>query len=257
MDERELREVLEFAVNAAEAAGVLTLGHFRAGTVPEMKADNTPVTIADRAAEEYLRKRIAAAFPGHGIVGEEFGEERGAGPGRWILDPIDGTMSFISGVPLYSVLVGFEWAGAAVAGVIHFPALRETLWGACGLGAWWNGRRARASDVADLGQARLIATCTKLIYAHGRGPAYERLRAACYTDRGWSDAYAYALLATGRAEVVLDPVVGIWDVAAVLPIVTEAGGTLTDWSGRATHTAQEAIGTNGRLLAAVLAQVRG
>jgi len=256
MDERELSDILDFAVEAAQLAGSFTLGHFHGGVPFELKTDNTPVSLADRGAEELLRRRIEAAFPDDGIVGEEFGEKCGRSRARWILDPIDGTVSFLSGVPLYSVLVGFEWGGEMLAGVIHLPALQETVCAARGLGCSWNGRPARVSQVSDLSQARLVVTSGKLIYQHGRGPAYERLRAACGTDRGWSDAYGYALLATGRAEIVLDPIVSIWDIAPVAPIIAEAGGTLTDWSGRPTHTAPAAVATNGRLFEAVMATIR-
>ncbi len=257
MDPQDLRELLDFAVHAARQAGELTLRHFDPAIAFEMKADNTPVTIADRGAEELLRKLIARAFPSHGIVGEEFGEQAGSEPARWILDPIDGTISFISGVPLYSVLVGFEWRGEMLAGVIHLPALRETVYAARGLGCRWNDRPAHVSDVRELRRARLVLTSAKLAYECGRGPAYERLRAACYADRGWSDAYGYALLATGRAEIVLDPRMALWDNAALLPVVTEAGGTFTDWAGQPTHTAPEALATNRRLFDAVLRTMRG
>jgi histidinol phosphatase-like enzyme (inositol monophosphatase family) len=257
LQEKELVRILDFAVESAQLAGAVTLGYFNAGVPHVMKTDNTPVTVADREAEQLLRRRIEATFPDHGIVGEELGEKRGRVPARWILDPIDGTMSFISGVPLYSVLIGFEWDGEVLAGVIHLPALHETVYAARGLGCRWNGRPARVSEVSDVAHARLLVTSTKLTYEHGRGPAYERLRAACYVDRGWSDAYAYALLATGRAEIVLDSRMALWDTAAVLPVMTEAGGTLTDWSGRATHTAPEAVATNGRLFDAVMGHLRG
>lgn len=260
MDEKELRAILDFAVESAQLAGTLTLGYFNAAPAYEMKADHTPVSVADRGAEDLLRKRIAAAFPADGIVGEEFGEQpaaSGRSTARWILDPIDGTLSFISGVPLYSVLIGYERDGAMLAGVIHLPALQETVYAARGLGCHWNGRPAHVSPVAELAQARLVLTSSRLAYEHGYGPAYERLRAACYVDRGWSDAYGYALLATGRAEVVLDPVVSLWDVAPVEPIVTEAGGTLTDWTGRPTHTGPATMATNGRLLDVVVSRIRG
>jgi len=253
----DLHRILDFAVSAAQAAGEVTLQHFGTALVPETKADNTPVTIADRASEALLRERIAREFPDHGILGEEGGEKAGQCPARWILDPIDGTMSFISGVPLYSVLVGFEWAGEVLAGVIHLPALRETVSAARGLGCWWNGRPACVSGVKELSQARLSLTTAKLVYRTPHAAAYERLRDACYVDRGWPDAYAYALLATGRVEVVLDPVMAIWDTAALVPVVTEAGGTLTDWSGRADHTIPEAVATNGHLQEAVLRTIRG
>lgn len=257
MNERELQGILDFAVEAAHLAGALTLQYFQAGVSHELKADRTPVTVADRAAEELLRRRIAAAFPAHGIVGEEFGEQRGTAPARWILDPIDGTVSFLSGVPLYSVLIGLEWQGEMLAGVLHLPALKETVCAARGLGCRWNGRPARVSDVPELAQARLVLTSVKLMYQHGRGAQYERLRDACGLDRGWSDAYGYALLATGRAELLVDPIMSLWDTAALVPIVTEAGGTITDWTGRPTHTAPEILATNGHLLPAALAVLRG
>ncbi len=257
MDQSELRQILDFAVEIAQSAGTLTLGYFNSDTPHETKQDNTPVTIADRNAEEQLRHRINHRFPTHGILGEEYGEKKGVDPGRWILDPIDGTQSFISGVPLYAVLVGFEWNAEVVVGVIHLPALRETVYAAKGLGCWWNGRPARVSNVSELGQARLIATSPRTCYEQGRGAAYERLRDASRVDRGWSDAYGYALLATGRAEVVIDPIMSIWDTAALVPVVTEAGGTLTDWNGFATHVHPEALATNGRLFEAVLATIQG
>jgi histidinol phosphatase-like enzyme (inositol monophosphatase family) len=257
MDTHELEDVLAFAVEAAQLAGAYTLGFYNAGTPHEMKADNTPVTAADKGAEERLRARIERAYPDHGILGEELGEKPGRAPGRWILDPIDGTFSFICGVPLYCNLVGFEWQGEMVAGVIHMPALGETVWAARGLGCWWNGRRARVSSVRDPAQARLLSAGTKLLATAGRLPAYERLRAQCYADRGWCDGYAYALVATGRAEIVLDPQMSIWDCAAVMPCVREAGGTFTDWRGNATHTAPEAVATNGHLFDAVMQAIRG
>jgi histidinol phosphatase-like enzyme (inositol monophosphatase family) len=257
MNDQELRTILDFAVEIAQSAGTFTLGYFEAGLAIELKADNTPVTAADRGAEQLLRQRIEAAFPTHGIIGEEFGEKKGSSPARWILDPIDGTMSFISGVPLYSVLIGFEWQGDMLAGVIHLPALRETVYAARGWGCHWNGRPARVSEISVLKSARLVVTSAKAMYERGRGAAYERLLEACYTDRGWSDAYGYALLATGRVEIVIDPVMSIWDTAALVPIVLEAGGTLTDWSGQTTHTAPEVLATNGKLLSQVLAAIRG
>ena len=190
-------------------------------------------------------------------MGEEFDEKHGRSPARWILDPIDGTVSFLSGVPLYSVLVGFEWAGEMLAGVIHLPALQETVYAARGLGCRWNGRRAGLAGIGPVAGAPRRDLVQAHLPAHGRGPAYERLRTACGTDRGWPDAYGYALLATGRAEIVLDPSVSIWDIAPVAPIVTEAGGTLTDWTGQPTHTAPAAVATNGRLFEAAMAKIRG
>ena len=257
MDPQELREILEFAVEAAQLAGTITHGYFNAHPLVELKKDHTPVTDADRGAEERLRERIARAFPRHGILGEEFGEQIGTDPGRWIVDPIDGTYSFVCGVPLYAVLVAFEWQGEVVCGVIHLPALSETLWAGKGLGCYWNGRRARVSDAADLRHARVVHAGAQWMEACGRATEFARLMRVCDKDRGWCDAYGYALVATGRAEISLDPAMQIWDTAALLPVVTEAGGTLTDWQGKPTHTAPEALATNGRLLEPLLALWRG
>lgn len=253
MDADRLRTIADFAVQIAREAGALTLNHFKPETPVELKADNTPVTIADREAEQLLRDRIGRVFPTHGILGEEFGEKPGREPARWILDPIDGTFSFISGVPLYSVLVGFEWEGRMQAGVIHLPALNETVWAARGMGAWWNDKPAHVSGVTELAEARVSTGSLKVLEKQGRLREYERLRQAVRADRGWPDAYAYALLATGRVEVVLDPIMAIWDTAALLPVVTEAGGALSDWSGVENHAAPECVGTNGKLHGAVLA----
>ncbi len=162
--------MLDFAVESAQLAGSFTLGYFNASPPVELKADRTPVTAADRGAEERLRERIERAFPTHGIVGEEYGEKSGTAPARWILDPIDGTYSFICGVPLYAVLIGFEWEGEAVAGVIHMPALQETVYAARGLGCRWNGRPARVSDVKEIGDARLVFASAKFARKHGKGP---------------------------------------------------------------------------------------
>jgi histidinol-phosphatase len=261
MNTQCLQNILGFAVDAARQAGELTLKYFNSDAGFEMKADNTPVTIADREAEQLLRRLIEAEFSNHGIIGEEFDEKVGSEPGRWILDPIDGTFSFICRVPLYSVLVGFEWQGEMLAGVIHAPALGETVYAARGLGCTWcapNGeeRPARVSEVAELSQARLLHGGPKLLHKHGKGRAFDRLREKVYAERGWCDAHAYLLIATGRAEIMLDPILSIWDTAALLPVVTEAGGTFTDWTGRPTHTAPEAIATNGHLLEQVLATIR-
>ncbi len=248
MTPEELGELVEFAVDATREAGRLTLGYFQQNPEVEIKADESPVTIADRRAEELLRERIARTCPSHGILGEEFGEQTGSEPARWILDPIDGTFSFISGVPLYTNLVGLEWRGEMVLGVIYAPALDEIVYGASGLGAHWNGGPARVSEVASLSTARLSATSTELLARYGRERAYRRLRDACQTDRGWADAYAFLLLATGRVDLVVEPIMSVWDTAAPCAVVTAAGGTFTDWTGDPTHLAPEALATNGVLL---------
>jgi histidinol-phosphatase len=253
MNEPPLSDILNFCVESAQLAGRFTLSHYQTQTPVELKQDRSPVTAADRGAEELIRTRIERYFPQYGVIGEEFGERPGAEPGRFILDPIDGTFSFVCGVPLYSVLVAFEWESRAVAGVIHLPALGETVYAAHEQGCWWDGKRASVSETAAISDARLLVTTTKLVKEAGKLDRYSRVRDAAAADRGWSDAYMYALIATGRAEIALDPVMNIWDAAAPFVCVTEAGGQFSDWEGRVTHAGADACATNARLHAETLA----
>ena len=246
------RTLLDFALEAAWQAGQLTLAHFQTGVSVEHKADRSPVTIADRGAEELLRRLIEGRFPGHAIVGEEFGETSRDSAYRWFIDPIDGTQSFIRGVPLYGVLIGLEIGGDMVLGVVHFPGLQETVAAARGEGCRWNGRPARVSHVARLDRALVAYTGTADFAPHGRAVAWARIQAATRIQRGWGDCYGHCLVATGRAEVMLDPIMSPWDCAPLLPILQEAGGTFTDWSGQATIYGRNALSTNGALYEQVM-----
>jgi histidinol-phosphatase len=250
-----LRTLLDFAVEASWQAGKITLEYFQTGTAIERKADASPVTLADRRSEEKLRESIQRHFPAHGILGEEYGEILGSTPYRWILDPLDGTRSFIQGVPFYGVMMGLEYAGRAILGVVHFPALGDTVYAAQGEGCYWNGRRALVSSVSLLEDAVLLATSIRSLYAEGRGPVFDILQDKTRLQRTWGDCYGHILVATGRAEIMLDPVLNIWDCAALQPILEEAGGTFTDWSGTPTHTGGNGISTNGRLFQAVMATI--
>ena len=251
-----LRTLLDFAVDAAWQAGRITLEYFQTGTAVERKADASPVTLADRRAEEKLRECIQGAFPDHGILGEEFGEVLGRTPYRWVLDPLDGTRSFIQGVPLYGVMMGLEYHGRMVLGVVHFPALGETVYAARGEGCYWNGRRAHVSTVAQLGDAVVLATSVRSLYDKGRGAVFEALQGQTRLQRTWGDCYGHILVATGRAEVMLDPILNIWDCAALQTILEEAGGTFTDWQGTATHTGGNGLSTNGHLFHPVMEIIR-
>jgi histidinol-phosphatase len=245
------REYLEFATDAAFRAGRQALSYFQTGVEADRKADLSPVTIADRKGEELLRRVIQDRFPRHAVVGEEMGVS-GDSSHRWILDPIDGTRSFVRGVPLFGVLVALEIEREPVVGVCYLPALDEMVTAGKGEGCFWNGRRARVSSIASLEGA--LVSVTEPASLSDLYPAFwERLKKKAGTIRGYSDCYGHILVATGRAEVMLDPVMNLWDNAALLPIVEEAGGSFTDWNGRRAIDGGSAISTNGLLRDAVLA----
>ena len=254
--EDSLTHLLDFAVDAAWQAGKITLEYFQTDIDVNRKADLSPVTIADRRSEEKLRELIQKHFPDHGILGEEFGEVKGTSNYRWIIDPIDGTNSYIQGVGLYGVLLGLEDGPDSVLGVANFPALNEMVYAAKGEGCHWNSRPANVSHIAKIEDALLLATDVQALYQYGRGPAYEQLTAATRMQRTWGDCYGHILVATGRAEIMLDPILSLWDCAALLPILEEAGGTFTDWNGKATIHGGNGISTNGYLLDRVMNLVR-
>lgn len=242
-----LKSLLEFAEDACRRAGQETLHYFQTNLKVQAKQDGSPVTAADLASEKILRRLIERHCPEHSILGEEFGETKKRSPWRWILDPIDGTRSFAQGVPLYGVLMGLEKEGRAVLGALYLPALKEILLAAQGLGCFWNGKKARVSRVATLENAVFIAGDVKALFDQGQGGLYQTLQNKARLTRAWGDCYGHALIATGRADVMLDPVLKIWDTTALKPIIEEAGGTFTDWEGRSTHKCARAIATNGRL----------
>ena len=241
------RDLLAFATEITWRAGRLTLAHYQTGVAAETKPDDSPVTSADRAAEQLLRGLIAARFPGDAILGEEGGETHGGAERRWLIDPIDGTRSFIRGVPFYGVMLALEQAGDVVLGLLHFPALDETIGAARGIGCWWNGRRALVSDETRLERALICATDIESIERAGHGRGWNRLRAHAGLVRTWGDCYGYALVATGRAEAMLDAVMSPWDAAALAPIIEEAGGVLTDWQGTSAWNGGSIVATNAAL----------
>lgn len=252
------RPYLEFATETAWKAGQLTLGYFQTGVTTDFKEDESPVTIADRKAEELIRARIEEAYPRYGIIGEEYGEAAAEGTERrWIIDPIDGTRSFVRGVPLYAVLIALEVDGDVPVGVAYYPALGEMIAAARGEGCWWNGRPARVSDADKLSDGIISFTDATTFSPFGRADEWARIQACGAPTRGWSDAYGYLLVATGRVEVMLDPIMSVWDCAPFLPIVEEAGGYFGDWDGNPTIRGNEAMATTKKLLPEVLALIRG
>ena len=253
----DLTSRLEFALSAGKEAGRLTLKYFQQDNYAvERKADHSPVTIADRGAEELLRSRIAAAFSADGIIGEEFGRTEGTSGYTWILDPIDGTKSFISGVPLYGTMIGIEHGGKSLVGFVYMPGLDEGVYASSGGGAWhFHGGespvRAKVSQ-RPLNRGLFVTSQFDSYFKRGAMDIFHRLESSAYVTRTWGDCYGYLLVATGRAELMVDPILNVWDAAAVQPIVEEAGGTFTDWQGNPTIHAGEAIATNGLVLKEVL-----
>jgi histidinol-phosphatase len=246
----DLKTMLEVASEAAMLGGKRTLAYFNAGVTVETKADASPVTIADRESELAIRARIKASYPEHSILGEEGGFETGNPDFKWIIDPLDGTKTFVRGVPLYGVLVGLEIEGEVVVGAMYLPAMNEMIAAAKGLGCHWNGRPARVSKTKTLEQSTILYTSSPS--ARARGPAFDSLVNQANVVRGWGDCYGYALVATGRADVMLDARMNPWDCAPILPILEESGGRFTNWHGQRTIYGDDGFGTNGVLHDTVL-----
>ncbi len=252
-----LSEYLSFITDVAYQAGRLTLGHYQTTLAIDYKSDDSPVTIADRQAEEYIRARIEQRYPRHAIVGEEFGLKETEGASyRWFIDPIDGTKSFVRGLPIYAVLIGLEIEGRIQVGAAYYPAMDEMLAAADGLGCWWNGRPAHVSPIDSLERATLTTCSSTSFYSAGRTAALDRLTRSFYFTTGLSDAYGYLLVATGRAECMLDPIMNVWDCGPFPPILSEAGGYFGDWKGNPTIYAAEALATNAALLPQIIPLLR-
>ena len=245
------------AAELARITGTVALRHYRTNLTVETKADGSPVTIADRAAETAARAWVQSRFPQDGVLGEELGEERRGASRRWIIDPIDGTKSFVRGAPLWGSLVALCEGDRVLAGAAYFPAVDELVAAAPGAGCWWNGSRCRVSTVATLTDATVLTTDERFPDRPERAPGWRALSRAASVSRTWGDCFGYLLVATGRAEVMCDGTLSVWDAAALQPIIEEAGGVFTDWLGAPTAFGGSAIATN-RLLAnearAVLAQ---
>ena len=252
-----LEEYLAFALQVALDAGRVAIEHYQTGVDVELKADASPVTRADRGAEQLIRQAIARRYPDHSVVGEEYGADERASAFRWIVDPIDGTKSFIRGVPLFGVLIALEIDGQTDVGVCHMPALGETVAAATGLGCTWNGRSARASHVEHLRDATVVFSDGRMLARRLGDDRWEKLESEAGLLRSWGDCYGHCLVATGRADVMLDPVMNAWDCAALLPIVRESGGRFSDWTGAARIDGGDAVSTNGTLHSAVLGLLEG
>jgi histidinol-phosphatase len=241
------------AAELARLTGDVALRHYRTRLQVETKADGSPVTVADRAAETAARDWVRRFFPEDGMLGEELGEERAGARRRWVIDPIDGTKTFVRGVPLWGSLVALCEGDAVLAGAAYFPAVGELIAAAPEAGCWWNGSRCTVSPVASLGAATVLTTDTSFSERPDRRAGWDRVAGASSVARSWGDCFGYLLVATGRAEMMCDAVLSPWDAAALYPIVREAGGAFTDWSGRDTAFGGSAVATNRALAADVRA----
>ena len=248
--------LLEASQEAGRVAGAVALRHFRTELDVESKADGSPVTIADREAESAVRDWIGRRFPDDGIEGEELGVVRPDAARRWVVDPIDGTQTFIRGVPLWGTLVAVVEGSEVLAGAAFFPAIDEMVAAAPGEGTWWNGVRCGVSRVDRLERATVLTTDERFRGDEVKGGAWRRLSSRAEFSRTWGDCYGYLLVATGRAEVMVDPVMALWDAAALLPIIEEAGGVFTDWSGARSAFGGSAIATNAALAVETRALIR-
>jgi histidinol-phosphatase len=247
---------LDLALELADVADSMTLARFRVDDlVVETKPDLTPVTDADRDVEQALRDRLSEARPGDAVVGEEYGSGGGhGGDRRWIVDPIDGTKSYVRGVPVWATLLALEEAGEMAVGVVSAPALGRRWWGARSLGAFMRDgldggepRRLRVSAVSELEDAQLCFAGFEEWRDAGRLDGLLELSARCWRSRGYGDFWQYMLVAEGAMDIGLDPVVSLWDLAAPMVVVQEAGGRFTDLGGRPTPDGGDAIATNGVL----------
>jgi histidinol phosphatase-like enzyme (inositol monophosphatase family) len=245
----ELEKYLSFAREICHEAGKLTLKYYMTSLEVIDKADGSPVTVADREAEKLIRAAIEKTFPDHGICGEEHGrkEARNGSPYTWYIDPIDGTKSFVHGVPLYTCLLGLMREEESVVGVVQLPAINHQLSAATGLGCHLNGTQVRVSQVGDLARAVGLTTDERDLGHFFPDRRWEKLWNSVRFGRTWGDAFGYYLVATGRAEFMIDGKVEPYDVSPLPVIMREAGGKFFDWQGNETIFGGNGIACNAAL----------
>jgi histidinol-phosphatase len=243
----EWRNRYELAVEAAQQAGRIALGYFDGDLTVDTKKDLSPVTIADREAEAFLRKRLLGAFPQDAFLGEESGDQAGTSGFRWIIDPVDGTRSFVRGIPIWGTLVALEQKGEQIAGVAEVPALGVTYRALRGDGAYRGSRRIRVSDIADLKDAQIFYSSLSWFIKAGCGEMFFDLAVRTQRQRGFGDFYGWVLVAQGSGELMIEHGVSPWDVAALLPIIEEAGGRFSCWDGTVSIYRRDVLASNGKL----------
>jgi histidinol-phosphatase len=244
---REWKSRYELAVEAAQQAGRLALRYFDSPVNVEWKEDHSPVTIADREAEALLRTKLLGRFPSDGFIGEESGDAPGSSGYRWIIDPVDGTRSFVRGIPLWATLVGLEYKGEQIAGVADVPALKQTYRALRGDGAYRDERQIRVSDVAELSRAQIFYSSLSWFIKAGCRDEFLNLVGRTERQRGFGDFYGFLLVAQGSGELMVEHGCHAWDLAATKAIVEEAGGRFTDWKGNTDIFRPDVVASNGRL----------
>jgi histidinol-phosphatase len=253
----EYKEELEFAKHLLDLAKGKIMPYFQTGVKVEFKEDQSPVTIADKKAEEIIREELEKQTPDYGIIGEEFGTKPGESKFQWVIDPIDGTKSFIHGVPLFGTLLALLEDGKPVVGLIGMPALNSVMWAAHDSGCYIDGERCHVSDVKDLSQATLLDGSATTMEKMGLGEPWKKLRDGSLVSRGWGDCYGYYLVATGRAEVMVDPIAEIWDLAPMSVIIPEAGGKFSSLKGGDFIKDRSGVAANGALHGLVVDEFAG
>ncbi len=247
---------LQLAVELAEQAGRLTLDYFSRKSLQVFtKRDATPVTEADRKAEELIRAAITDRYPDDGLLGEEFDERPSVNKRRWIIDPIDGTKAFIHRVPLYGVLIALEIDGFMQLGVVYFPALGELYYAERGSGAFLNGSPISVSSLSDVRQATVLYTEREYLLDPPSLHPVDLLRRDAALVRGWGDCYGHMLVASGRAEVSVDKIMNPWDCAALIPVVIEAGGCCFDYQGVTTISGEGLVSANKHIGTSLLESI--
>jgi len=246
---------LEFALKVVKASERITLRYFGSGVKVNYKSDKSPVTIADKACERFLVGELSKKFPGHGFYGEEFGEKSAGSEFRWIIDPIDGTRNFTRGIPYWGTLCGLEHNGEMVAGVMALPALKTVYSAAKHHGAFKDGKKIRVSKLKDPGKATIVYGGLSYFVGTKYEKGFLDMVKSSYHDRGFGDCFGYSFVADGRAEAMLDPIVSPWDVAAIKPIVEEAGGIFTDFEGHSTIYGKTGLAGNPYIHEVILAKL--
>jgi histidinol phosphatase-like enzyme (inositol monophosphatase family) len=237
-------DLIPFARRLADVSAGIIRKWFRAGYDVELKADLSPVTIADRGAEEAMRALILEHYPDHGILGEEFGRHNPDAEYQWVLDPIDGTKAFVSGSYLFGTLIALLHQGRPVLGVIHHPLLDDFLVGN-GRQTWLNGRPVRVRPCNRIEDAILTGGPHWNVFEYQNGPAFEGVSKRVRRYNNWGDCHGYYLVATGGVDIMADPILEIWDLMALIPVIEGAGGRITDWQGNDAVQGRSAVATAG------------